>query len=182
MTISKKLPNREVSNPADYANIYTGEVLNSENKTESVELVKYKPSTKMLLESKDYITIDSQALLYLCNVLSKGDISHLYRMAQMLRTDCSILFNNNNKPHTTESLCKALDVDVSNFRKVLNRLVKKNVLAYAVCAPSGYVKKVYMFNPYVARKAQIFSCELDNFFSNLSIKEGQDKVNSKTKD
>lgn len=69
-------------------------------------------------------------------------------MAHMLKTECSVLHTGNNIVHNTQSLAKALDLHESRLLKLVRKLTKLNVLAYAICTPLGTLTKVYMLNPF----------------------------------
>jgi hypothetical protein len=92
----------------------------------------------------------------------------------MLRTDCSIVCQDNNHPHTPETISIKLDMHIDKWYEFVRKMVKKNILCYCVCAPSGYVQKIYMLNPFIARKRTTFNCELNTFFRDVT-KDGECK-------
>jgi hypothetical protein len=61
-----------------------------------------------------------------------------------------------------------LNLNERELYRLINRLTKQNILAYAVCAPSGYLQKIIMLNPYIARRRTQFADELNVIFSDIT--------------
>lgn len=151
----------------EYINAKTGETLDSEMKNDGAAYTK-EPTGKFSIKSDNYVSFDSGAIEYLLNALNKPDVSRVFYMSKMLHGECSVLYQKNNRPHTSETLYTVLDMSHDEFYKMVKRLIKAGVLAYCVCAPSGYIEKVYMLNPYIARKKRVLSCEILTFFSDVT--------------
>lgn len=151
----------------EYGKYSTGETLNDAVQGDTV-YHKRKEST-FHIDSDNYIVFDGEATKYLCRTLSPVDRARVMEMGNMLYTDCSIVYNNNDRTaHSSDTLANALGMETSKFYKMVRNLVKKNILSYCVCAPSGYVQKIYMLNPYVVRKTKNFNCELLSFFRDVT--------------
>ena len=172
----KKINNNVTSIDLDkYVNAETGETLLSEAKDSKIQ-VKGE-SNECVIDSKEYIIIDSAAYRFICKLLGKADVSRVVAMGDMVKTPLNILHTGNNKPHTAETLAKDLGVSPSEFIKMISRLYHANVIIYVTCYKSGYNEVMYILNPTLARKRRVFDTELfKNFFQDLSTKAGQEAV------
>lgn len=159
--------------PSNYANIDTGETLSSETK-DKVSITLKESTGQFIINSNEYVTFDSAAMEYLARELSHTDIGKIFHISNLVKGDCSIVCQGNNYPHTPETLSLSLDMHINKFYEFVRKLVKKNILAYCVCSPSGFVQKIYMLNPYIARKRKTINCELITFFRDIT-KDGQVK-------
>ena len=153
--------------PTDYVNTETGELLSSECK-DKISITLKENTNQFIINSDEFVTFDSEAMRYLSANIMSADLNRIFDMANMLKTDCSILTQNNNHPHDTDTLSATLNLSLNKFYEFVRRLVKRNILCYATCAPSGYVQKIYMLNPYIARKRTTFSCEMSKFFRDIT--------------
>lgn len=142
-----------------YANTQTGETMDSEIKSDE-RVQKKKPTGTFQINSDNYVTFDDNAVKYLLKVLNRTDVSRVFQMGNMTKGSCSVISHPNNKPHTSESLAKVLDMSMNKFYAMVRKMVKENILLYMVCAPTGFVKKIYVLNPYIARKNRVMNCEL----------------------
>lgn len=163
-----KLKKQSKINPSDYVNIDTGELLSSEANNK-VSITIKESSGLFSISSDEYVTFDSKAMAYICSQLNKADIARVFRMSNMVKGNCSVLYQGNNFPHTTETLSAELSISEHEFYAVVRRLVRANVLAYTICAPSGFTQKIYMLNPYISRKRKQLNCELKEFFRDVTI-------------
>jgi len=159
--------------PDNYVNVDTGELLSSEVK-EGIDVTLKQGTNQFILNSNNYITFTKEALEYLYRELSNVDVGKITIISNMLRTDCSIICQDNNHPHTPETISIKLDMHIDKWYEFVRKMVKKNILCYCVCAPSGYVQKIYMLNPFIARKRTTFNCELNTFFRDVT-KDGECK-------
>ena len=164
-----KLKKQSRRHAAEYVNAETGETLASEAK-DGITIKMTEDTKYFTIDSDEYVVFDSKAINYLAKELAKSDMARVLRLGNMVKGDCSIICQDNNKPHDSETLPKVLD-DMSHdeFYKMVRKLVSKNILAYCVCAPSGFVQKIYMLNPYIARKRKVLNCELNTFFKDVTI-------------
>lgn len=60
-------------------------------------------------------------------------------------------------------MSELLEFDKNKFYKMIRKMVKLGIIAYIVCAPSGFIKKVYMLNPTIARKGKKYHEVIDIF-------------------
>lgn len=165
-------------NPEDYVNHDTGELMNSEVK-DGVSITFKESTNQFIIDSDEYVVFDADAIYYLTNQLSNADRGKIMTIANMVKGDCSIICQTNNHPHTPETLSVTLDMNLNKFYEFVRKMVKKNILAYTMCSPSGYLQKIYMLNPYVARKRKTINCELNTFFRDVTqdgkVKENKEK-------
>lgn len=159
MQYKKKVEAHTKIDYSKYVNSETGESLDSELKGKTTITAK-EGTNHYVINSDDYVVFDSAAIEYLMQNLNNSDMAHVVKISKMVKTDCSVLFQPCNLPHSAETLSVTLDMELSSFYKFVSRLVKKGILAYCVCAPSGYVQKIYILNPYIARKRKTVNCFL----------------------
>jgi hypothetical protein len=151
----------------DYVNKETGELLSSEVK-DTISITLKEKTNQFIINSDEYIVFDADAISFLTKELSNSDRGKIMTIANMVKGDCSIICQNNNHPHTTDTLSVTLDMNLNRFYVFVRKMVTAGILAYCVCAPSGYVQKIYMLNPYVARKRKTINCELNTFFRDVT--------------
>lgn len=150
-----------------YVNHTTGETMRSETKSNE-KIQKKKPNGTFRINSDNYVMFDDNAVKYLLKVLNRTDVSRVFQMSNMARGECSILSHSNSRPHTSESLAEALGMSMDKFYAMIRTMVKESILAYTVCAPTGFVRKIYILNPYIARKKRVMSCELMHTFCDVT--------------
>ncbi len=165
-TTSKRIVSSTII-PDDYVNKDTGEMLNSQIK-DKVHITLKQDTNQFIINSDEYVVFDADAIYYLSAYLSSTDRGRIMSIANMVKGDCSVICNGNNHPHTTESLSKVLDLSTSKFYSFVNKMKNRNILAYCICSPSGYTQKIYMLNPYIARKRKSINCELRHFFRDVT--------------
>ena len=150
-----------------YVNHETGETMRSE--TKSNERVQKKvPNGTFEINSDNYVMFDDNAVKYLLKVLNRTDVSRVFQMGNMTRGECSVISHSNAKPHTSESLSEVLGMSMNKFYAMVRTMVKEGILAYTVCAPTGIVRKIYILNPYIARKKRVMNCELMMTFCDVT--------------
>jgi hypothetical protein len=171
MNKTSKRKTKELINPIDYVNTETGELLTSELK-EGIKITLLKDTNQFIINSDEYVIFDADAIYYLTNHLSSTERGKVMTLANMLKGECSVLCQNNNHPHTPNTLSLFFDMHIDKWYQFVRKMVSKGVLAYCVCAPSGYLQKIYMLNPYIARKRKSINCELNYFFSDIT-KQGK---------
>jgi len=171
-TIDKRKISSNIT-PDEYVNRDTGELLSSEV-NDKISLTIREDTNQFIINSDEYVVFDSDAIYYLTNYLSSTDRGKIMTIANMVKGDCSVVCQNNNHPHTPETLSVTLDMSLNKFYCFIRKMTKRNILAYTICAPSGFLQKIYMLNPYIARKRKTINCELNHFFRDLT-KEGKIK-------
>lgn len=164
----KEITPRKVTsniNAGDYVNVETGELLISEVK-DGVTLTVKEGTTQFMINSDKYVTFDTNAILFLASTVGNADIGKIVQIANLVKGECSVVYNGN-YPHTSESLAVTLDMNLNKFYAFVRKMVKSGVMAYIVCAPSGYVQKVYMLNPFIARRSKFFHVSVQQTFKKL---------------
>jgi hypothetical protein len=159
--------------PDQYVNTETGELLSSEV-NDSVTITLKEKTNQFIINSNEYIVFDSNAIMFLTEHLNSTERGKILAMANMVKGDCCIITQKNNHPHTPETLSVTLDMNLNKFYEFIRKMVKKNILSYCTCAPSGFLQKIYMLNPYIARKRKNINCELNSFFRDIT-KDGEIK-------
>lgn len=160
----KRIVRREGFDPSDYVNKTTGETLESVLGGSSLQSVSQ--SDLFTISYDDYIVACGKRLKEVKGAVSRSDYTRFMEMSLMVKTIFNVLYNST-IPHDLDSLSRALEIDKDNTTKLVNRLVKKGFMAYTVCAPSGFVQKLYMLNPSIIRKRKTFHKELFIFFKDL---------------
>lgn len=167
MQTTKKAKVASKLHPSDYVNSETGKNMASEA-SETISITLSESKGTFIINSDNYVIFDTGAMAYLSRELNRSDVSKIYEMSAMLKGDCSIICQDNNQPHSTETLLVTLDIEKSKFYAFIRKLVNKNILSYSVCAPSGYVQKIYTLNPYIARKRKTINCYLQTMFRDIT--------------
>lgn len=167
MQLQKKVTKLAKVHPSDYVNHTTGENMASEH-NKKISVTMREDTGHFTVNSDNYVVFDQGAMEYVQGAIAKVDVGKVFKMSTMLKGDCSVLYQNNNHPHNANTLPVILDMSQDKFYNLVRRLVSKGILAYAVCAPSGFTQKIYMLNPYIVRKKKTFNNELMVWFSDVS--------------
>ncbi len=110
-------------------------------------------SDESLYRSKNFLVLDTDALKAIKSNLSYSDFGALIRMCENVSWIFNILMTSDKTiPHTNSSIAKELNISSEGARKILKKLVSKNILEYCICFPSGFKKKVYILNPSLMRR------------------------------
>ena len=160
--MKKKVKRKVALNPNDYVNIHTGEMLNADQNV-AMELT----TDTIVIKHREFVTLNSDAIDYLSTHLSHADFARFVMMANTLRTEFSICFNNT-IPHTSKSLATMFEINDDNLSRLIKRLQLKGLMTYTVAVKSGYLSRVYMINPYVTSKRNSFNSELDLIFDDVT--------------
>ena len=166
MQTTKKVTIPVDAHPSDYVNHETGETMDSEVK-DGLTVKMMQDTGHFVIDSNEFVVFDAGAVEYLQKV-AKADVNRVIQMGNMVKGDCSVIYQNNNHPHDSTTLPGVLKLSQDKFYKMVRRLVSLNVLSYCVCAPAGYTQKLYMLNPYIARKRKTFDNTLHEFFRDIT--------------
>lgn len=147
-----------------YVNKETGEMMSSEIPG-NVTISKTDPDL-IILDSEEYVIIDSQALSYIKENFSPTDMGRIMKMADMTQGEFNVLYNGQS-PHTTASLMENLDYTRNKFANFMNRLERKSVIYYIVGYTNGKKVKHIMLNPYLARKRKTIHKDCIKSFQNI---------------
>lgn len=167
MQITKRVKKQSKVDPTQYVDRDNGTNM-AEKCNENVSISLKEDTGQFTVDTDNYIVFDADAMEYVQNAVAKADIGRVFKLSGMIRTDCSVLYQNNNHPHNANTLPTVLDMSQDKFYTMVRRLVSKGILAYAVCAPSGYTQKIYMLNPYIARRRKTFNNELLVLFRDVT--------------
>lgn len=139
---------------APFVNADTGEYLLDELNGGSMSVSN--DTGKSIVTYSDYSVISTDAAQILFEILNNSDFANVMKMALVVRTDWSILFNNT-VPHTNETLQKYLKIkSEAMFMGLIRRLMKAGVLYQVKGLIWGEVRVIYLINPYLCRKRKVF--------------------------
>ena len=151
-----KVKKIETVDLSPYMNIETGECLTSEMSGDGVTIKASKEIGKSVITYSDYSVISSDAVREMQSVLNNSDLSKVLLMAITVKTDLSILFNNN-VPHTNKTLQQYLQIrSEAMYVNLIRRLMKAGILYQIKGLIWGDVRVIYMINPYICRKRKVF--------------------------
>jgi hypothetical protein len=107
------------------------------------------------IHSDNYMVVDTDVAYIVQKEISENDYLKLFGLGVCLKTKYNILFNHT-RPFTVETLSKRLGINIDNTNKFVKRMVAKGIMAYTVCAPSGYIQKIYAINPQLIRRGKCY--------------------------
>jgi len=168
----RNITGKRAINPADFANITTGEMMSDEfgNGVTSVNI-----KTNLLkVKSLEFFMVDSNAKKYLSRLFTDAEMGRLYKMFDMTMTEYNVLFLcDSRKPHTKQTLMEALDLGRNTFEPFFNRLIKLGVIYFIRGKESGKNKMVdrIILNPTISRKRSTFSVDCMGLFEDFSKKK-----------
>jgi hypothetical protein len=93
-------------------------------------------------------------------------------MSLCAQTPLSLLYNDNNKLHSNESLQKYLKIkSEAKYFELIKRLIKVGVLYQIKGLIYGEVRKVYMINPFLSKKRKVFDEQVIQVFKSFDNKQ-----------
>lgn len=159
----------------NHASCDTGEILiNTSNKKYSVRETIIDEDT-FTVSSEEYVILDSRSLAAIKPYISYSDFGALIYMCKFIKCHYNVCMKDEVMPHSTATISEDLKITVQGARKILNKLVDKNILAYAICYPAGYKQKIYMVNPTLLRNSKTFSKCIYPLFKDLTIDKPKSK-------
>lgn len=165
----KKVYTKKYFNTNDYFKGATGVCLS--NDLPHITSANVINPDMVVIDTLEYIVIDSNALRYLQSILSKTDIEKIMRMANMLDTEYNLLCDRVRKPHSTVSLRISLAIEAADFSRFMKRLFDSSVIYYLSGIKDNKRVKHVMLNPFFARKRKTFNKSCTQVFQNLSEKK-----------
>lgn len=135
------------------------------------------------IHSENYMVVDTDVLELVRQEISPIDYNRLFSLGVFLKTRYNILYNHT-RPFTVETLSKQLDVNIDNTNKFIKRMTEKGIMAYTVCAPTGYLKKIYSINPQLIRRGIRYDKTFVTTFFTIydkTFKDSADEVIEDTK-
>ena len=116
------------------------------------------------INTNQYVTLDCDVISYLFREFSRVNVSRILQMATMVSGAHSVLTQENYQPHNSNSLRIALGVGSnSKFYEMVREFEKENILHYG----SIGTKKIYQFNPFVARRGKVYNDDLLVIFKDV---------------
>lgn len=132
------------------------------------KLVLQKEGSVVEIHSDNYMVVDTDVLELVKSKISTSDYERLFSLGVFLKTKFNILFNHT-KPFTVDALSTKLGINKDNTNKFVKRMVEMGIMAYTVCAPSGYVEKIYAINPQLIRRGRFYDKEfIATYFTDFS--------------
>lgn len=173
--ITKVMKTSATVDLSKYVNHETGEFL-TESIPDNVKLKCKEETGTFVITSDDYAVIEIPALLSLMQILNNSDIGNIIKMSITTKTPLNIVFNNNNIPHTNDSLQDYLQIaSKSMFLKLIKRLIKAGVLYQIKGRIYGEVRVCYMLNPFLSRKRKQFEQKVLDVFNDFKLDKSFNK-------
>lgn len=142
----------------------TGETLKSA--VPDIRSVNTVDENVVIMNSDEYVIIDSAALAYIQENFSPTDLGRIMKMTDMTYGEYNVLYNGVT-PHTTTTLMEELEYSRNKFANFMKRLHRKSIIYYL----EGYVddkkKKHIMLNPHLARKRKTFNKQCITVFEDI---------------
>lgn len=141
---------------------------NNKPKNNSSHVV-YEETGFVQLDSKDYITISSEAINYLFSVLTSTEHQRFSKIQPLTKTSFNIVFNGQ-YPHSASSLKKYLGLNTKQLERFIRKLTNKGIL-YVMKGYSPVTNRVqntYIINPFISRKRKQIDKRLLDIFVNVS--------------
>lgn len=151
-------------NPENYINKDTGETLTSE--IPDIKSVNVVDEDVVIVNSDEYVIIDSAALTYIRENFSPTDLGRIMKMTDMTYGEYNVLYNGVT-PHTTVTLMEDLEYSRNKFANFMKRLHMKSIIYYLDGYVDGKKKRHIMLNPHLARKRKTFNKQCINVFQDI---------------
>lgn len=152
----------------NYVNTTTGETFFSE--FPNITSINIKNNNLAIVNSEEYIIIDSKAFRYIQKIFSAADMAKIHRLSDMVKGTYNLLHDKNGTPCIPKTLRTSLDYDESEFSRFLKRLHSKSIIHYLSGYKNGKKCKWIMLNPTLARKSKTFHKDCLIVFDDLSKK------------
>jgi len=166
-------------NPGNYANIETAETYDSElNPDESIYMEV--ETGEVVLTFANFVSYDASFEEEICKRLSDADYKRYRLMSCWLHTNFNVVLSGNNRPHTRQTLAKAIGLSEDGTTRLVNRLKEEGLMLYGIFPESGYDKKIYIMNPFVTRKRKIIHEHMLTLFIDIRHAKQQVKTTNKT--
>lgn len=176
-TIKKRKVKKKLD-PNKYANIETAETFDSELNPGETPYMDVETG-EYVLSFANFVSSDAVFDEKICWLLSAADYRRYRLMSNWLHTNFNVILSGNNRPHTLQTLAKAIRLSVDETTRLVKRLAAKGLLVYMCCPESGYDKKIFMMNPYVTRKRNSFHEHFLPLFTD--IRHGKQKAKASKK-
>lgn len=162
-TPRKKTTSKKVDGD-QYVDKDTGETLASAEP--GVTAVTVVDEDLVIMDSEEYVILDSKALQYIRNNFSETDLGRIMQMTDMTYGEYNVLYNGTT-PHTSATLMEELSYSRNKFANFMKRLEMKSIIYYIVGYTDGRRTKRIMLNPNLARKRKTINRECLNSFQDI---------------
>ena len=142
----------------------TGETL--ESVAPGIRSIRQVDENLVIMDSDEYVIIDSGALAYIQENFSSTDLGRIMRMTDMTYGEYNVLYNGQT-PHTTTTLMEELEYSRNKFANFMKRLLMKSIIYYLEGYVDGKKKKHIMLNPHLARKRKTFNKQCITVFEDI---------------
>lgn len=150
---------------AKYVNTETGEVLGSEDKVSSMNVVD---PNYYIVDSKQYVIVDIEAMQYLETILAPRDMYYVRIMTEMCQGEYNALYDNDKTPYDRASLQERFNLAKNRFVKLMKELYVKGVINYMLSHHNGKEMKFILLNPSIARRTKRLNVYTKKLFADLS--------------
>lgn len=155
----------------------------SKNMTKGTKVNLTVETDLIEIHSENYMVVDTDVLEIVRKEISPIDYNRLFSLGVFLKTRYNILYNHT-RPFTVETLSEQLGVNADNTNKFIKRMTEKGIMAYTVCAPTGYLKKIYSINPQLIRRGIRYDKTFVTTYFTIydkTFKDGTDEPTEETK-
>jgi len=163
-TNMKSVYNKSKIDSSKYVNIETGIKLDDE--IPDISFVSSKTDL-VIVHSDEYVIIDSKALAYIWTNFSHVDVGRIMKMSDMVSGSYNVLADENDNPHTKETLMIELDYARNKFALFMKKLYDKSVIYYIKGVKNRKEYTHVMLNPTLARKSKTVHKECLALFDDL---------------
>ena len=130
---------------------------------------KRTTTTRVFINKPTDITVDMEAFEYLINNLNNTEIGNVMKLSSMAKGVMNVVSTDDDKPHTVDSLRIELDYSINQFKNLLTKLFKKNII---------YLLKIYdkelrrtntviLLNPHLSRNKKAYHIDCLKYFESL---------------
>jgi len=153
-----------------YVNHETGETLSSA--LSGLTTITVRNKNKLVISYDSYVVIDSEATKYINKEFTPAEKGRIFAMCTMISGNHNLLYNSKtNEPHTKETLMLELDLTVDRFRDFIKKLEAKLIISFFIKNGDKKKNRLFMLNPFFARKQKVFYEECTSKFQKLSPKK-----------
>lgn len=113
----------------------------------------------------NFSTFSTDKILFLSQILSHADLGKILIISEMLMTSWNIIYNGNNRPHSTSTLATALGMrHIQSVYPFLDRMTSNNIIATKMAKVNGVRQRIYYFNPYISKRRRTVHYRLIEMF------------------
>lgn len=154
---------------SNYVNSDTSELLSSEQP--NITSYNVIDPNYFIVDSKDHVIVDKDALEYLKSILDPKDMYYVYELTGMCNGEYNIVYDRKSNPHTRATLMAEFNIAKTRFSKLLSTLYNEGVIShfYSKINRQKEVKHIIL-NPTLARRTKRISATTKQCFRDLAVK------------